>query len=646
MSDAADPISSVREAIEQSDFLRTARGVRGDGGCALALGAIVPRQLARREIEQLEALGNSCADWTRVRVADGFDPRSVRHSSFHGDVVLGRFREPATLGDGVQVPSGVYGSTVADSCVGHNALVRDVGLLARSVVGESARVVRCGSVACDRGTTFGNGQRLPIVMEPGGRDVAVYAELTVAVAAVLARRGARDAIVERYEQAVAEYAAAARCDRGIVERGALVRDTVKVLSVYAGPHAVIDGATAVSDSTILSDSSDPASILTGACVERSIVQWGGRVSTLAVVERAVLAEHCVVERHAKVSASILGPNTAVGGGEISASLVGPFVGFHHQALLIAAFWPEGKGNVSYGANVGSNHTSRAPDQEIWPGEGNFFGLGVNAQFPCDFSAAPYSVFATGITIPPQKIVFPFSLVHHPPARPASAPAGLNELIPAWVLRENAYLLRRNEIKYRQRNRARRTPLELDVFRPSTVDRMRDARSRLEAVTEARDCYSEREIAGLGKNFLTEANRRQAIDAYGFYTEAYALRGLERVLREAAGDPPRPAAVLRAILATPSADATWEHQRRILHDELRLSDPAAALARLPAMLERMARDVERSKAKDDERGARIIDDYAAVHAPAHEDELVRGTWQETRRLQAGIAELLARLGGTP
>jgi hypothetical protein len=40
----------------------------------------------------------------------------------------------------------------------------------------------------------------------------------------------------------------------------------------------------------------------------------------------------------------------------------PFVGFHHQALLIATIWPSGRGNVSHGASVGSNHTGKAPDQ--------------------------------------------------------------------------------------------------------------------------------------------------------------------------------------------------------------------------------------------------------------------------------------------
>lgn len=51
--------------------------------------------------------------------------------------------------------------------------------------------------------------------------------------------------------------------------------------------------------------------------------------------------------------------------------------------------------MGYGANVGSNHTGRAPDQELWPGEGVFFGLGTSIKFPANYVAAQYSVIATG-----------------------------------------------------------------------------------------------------------------------------------------------------------------------------------------------------------------------------------------------------------
>src|SRR4029077_20042916 len=119
--------------------------------------------------------------------------------------------------------------------------------------------------------------------------------------------------------------------------------------------------------------------------------------------------------------------TCVAEGEVTASLVGPFVGFHHQALLIAALWPEGKGNVGYGANVGSNHTSKAPDQEFRAGEGLFLGLGVSIKFPSAFRRAPYSIIACGVNTLPQKVTFPFSLINAPSARWPGISLAYNEI---------------------------------------------------------------------------------------------------------------------------------------------------------------------------------------------------------------------------
>ena len=57
---------------------------------------------------------------------------------------------------------------------------------------------------------------------------------------------------------------------------------------------------------------------------------------------------------------------------------------------------------------------------------------------------------------------------------------------------------------------------------------------------------------------------------------------------------------------------------------------------------VAGDVERSKAKDDERGRRIIPDYSDVHTPAAKDKFVLQTWDESRRLGREVEELIAAL----
>jgi hypothetical protein len=643
---SGDLARKVLQAAAESELVRAAGAVRADGGRRLALGQVKLRRLYAEEVSRLEGLGNTAEDWARVQVADGFDWRRVRRSHFHGDVVLGRFTRHVRLAEGVELPAGVEGGTLANCVIGHDALVRDVRLLANYVVGERAVLLDCGRILCDGPTAFGNGAVLPLGMEGGGRDVAVFAEIDVALAAAVARARSQPAALDQYARAVAEYVRQATAARGVVERSAVVRNTPELRNTYLGPFARVEGATLVADSTALSSEEEPVEIGSGACVSRTLLQWGGRAVTAALVERSVLTEHSHAERHGKVTDSLLGPNTGVGEGEVTACLLGPFVGFHHQALLIAALWPEGKGNISAGVQAGSNHTSRAPDQEFRPGEGAFLGLGAKIKFPADFSRAPYTVIACGVITLPQMLAFPFSLVNLPSVqRPGLSPA-LNEIVPAWLLRDNLFALKRNEGKYRARNRARRTRFDFGVFRPETVDLMRDACRRLEAVSAPRELYTDQDIDGLGKNFLLESNRRPAVDAYRYFVRYYALLGLKDYLDAVRREGQRPAA--DQILSTPSAWQPWEHQRRVLGDELGSADVASCLRLLEGMIEEVAGAVERSRARDDERGVRVIDDYAAVHPPAAQDPFVRQTREEARRLRQEVQELLAawEAGGPP
>jgi hypothetical protein len=633
-------IDTVRAAMAGSELIRAVTSVRADGGLALALSGAETRPLGAEEIVLLEGAGNWSADWSQVRVAEGFDWRRVRHSSFHGQVVLGRFARAVRLGAGVELPSGVFHSTVVNSVIGNDALVRDVKLLANYVIGEAALVSNCGTVATDDRTTFGNGMALPLGLESGGRPVRAYAEISVEVASALALAGAHAPIQEAYNRALADYVVQAGSSRGIIERGAAVCDTPEVRNTYLGPHGQVRGATRVAESTLLSSAEEPVQVLSGSLVHNSLLQWGSRVSALAVVEQSVLTEHAHAERHGKVSGSVVGPNSGVATGEVTASLLGPFVGFHHQALLIAVLWPEGKGNVSQGANVGSNHTSRAPDQECRLGEGMFIGLGANVKFPADFSRAPHSVIACGITTLPQRVLFPFSLINAPSGQwPAVSPA-FNEIVPAWVLAENLYALRRNEAKYRARNKARRSTFSFEVFRPETVDLMRDACRRLEAVATIKEVYTDRDVDGLGKNYLREAHRLRAIEAYRFHVRFHALVGLKTRLHAVLLEKHAPA--VDGLLASPSLDDRWEQQRRILVEDFGARDIGQCLRELPGLFEQVALEVERSKFRDDERGRRIFTDYAEFHAPANQDPFVQQTWAETRRLQAEVSDLLARL----
>src|SRR5262249_34557136 len=148
--------SDIRRAAGRSEFLRALASVRRDGGTGLALGNTPLRPPSPAEVAQLEKQGNTAEDWSRVRVAEGFDPARVRGSKFLGDVVIGALTG-TVLVSGVKLPAGIQDSTVADCVIGAGALVRGVGLLANYVLEPGAVVFDCGRVTCEPPTTFGNG---------------------------------------------------------------------------------------------------------------------------------------------------------------------------------------------------------------------------------------------------------------------------------------------------------------------------------------------------------------------------------------------------------------------------------------------------------------------------------------------------------
>ncbi len=628
-------LTEVESILESSELLQAVKRVKEARLPGRAITEVKGLQA------QLESNGCWSPDWTKVRVAEGFSPRHAFATKFFGEVFLGKFaNETLPVDKGVELTPGVYNSVIVNSVIGDDALIYNVGVLSNYVVGPRAMVLNTQTVSCSGDSAFGNGVEMSIAIETGGREVLTFAELTIPLATQVATSRYNKQLLKEYEEFVKAYVEKATSPRGIIEEGARISNTGKVINTFVGAHAIIDNANKVSDSTLLSSKEEKAEILDGAWVVKSIVQWGSEVASMGIVDSSVLCEHSHVERHGKVTQSILGPNSGIAEGEVTACLCGPFVGFHHQSLLIAALWPEGKGNVGYGANVGSNHTSKAPDQEIWPGEGTFFGLGVNIKFPSNFTRAPYSIIATGVSALPQKVEFPFSLINTPASRIEGISPAYNEIMPAWVLSDQIYMVKRNEGKYMKRNKARRTRFDFEVFRPEIVDGMIEARERLAAIRDPKKVYTESDIKGLGKNYLLEPARLSAIETYTFYIQYYALLGLKKQLEKLLAD--NTANGLRDVLVKPTDNPRWEHERAILQKELAGKSLLDMLRMLAEQQEHIAKDVQVSKEKDDNRGARIIADYGHAHSPAITDSFVKETWEVTRQLRSEVDAILVRI----
>eukprot|EP00123_Amoebidium_parasiticum_P012661 comp21505_c0_seq1/m.29831 comp21505_c0_seq1/g.29831 ORF comp21505_c0_seq1/g.29831 comp21505_c0_seq1/m.29831 type:complete len:650 (-) comp21505_c0_seq1:31-1980(-) len=631
-------ISEVKAALETSQFLKDVEAVKAkfsgaeDGKYRKLIGA---------EKWQMEQQGVRAEDWNKVLVTHDFESARVQNCTLQGNIRLGNFSGYIHLKRrGIKLPAGVYNCDLNNVTVEDGALVSRVSLISNCFIGHDACVMGCGEVTCTGDTSFGNGIELPLAIETGGRDTGMYAEMTVAAAAGVASNRSDKKGLSEYKDTLKEYVAKATSPVSIIGWGARVMHTPKVTNVYMGPGAIIDSAVCVNNVTMLSTLEECSMILAGCEAKNTLMQWGSTLEGVSMTSNALLCEYSTVIHHGKVGDSIIGPNSLVSEGECTAALCGPFVMLEHQALLIACFWPQGKGSLGYGANVGSNHTSKAPDQELWSGEGTFYGLGCCIKYPTDLTQAAYSVVGSGAITLPQKFCFPFSLISSPAANIAGISPAFNEVTPAWSLSHNIETLRRNENRMIKTNRAVRQKFTFDVLRPETVDQMIEARDVLKSAagkatlhTETGEAvYTEKQAPGLGKNYMRECKRIAGVEVYTFYIQYYCLMGMYEQLK---GGAP-----IETVLSDEVDKHFWAHQRPTLSKELPGVGVRELLKMLLGMKAKITSDVRASKEVDDVLGRAVISDYEEAHRPAHADPFVVESEQRMAEVAKDVETWLA------
>jgi hypothetical protein len=589
--------------VLSSELLNHVKHLRSQLAEGSALFGSQIRPLTGLEVAALEAEGNRCRDWSRVLAGPGFQLGQIRSNRFSGRVVLGDFAQAG----------GVFDSGLEDVEVGSGALVDHCLQIRRTLV-EAGADVKGSWLDCSQPTSYGLGTEINAGLETPGREIQLWDEMNLNTAqAYLEDLGLR--------REVEALAAEVRFAFSVVCAGVRVIHCPRLDRVWLGPGTLVQGALKLENCAALGNLEEPVTLGTGIQVMDAIFQAGVQIESGAQVSSSVFLEWSGAQRQALVTLSLIGPNTVVGGGEVTASFLGPFVGFHHQSLLIAAWWPEGRGNIGYGANIGSNHTSRSPDQEIRPGEGTFFGLATAVKFPANYQDSPYSILASGVVTLPQKLSLPFSLILDEPLDSPET-RGLNRVIPGWVLKENVYLLLRNEMKFVSRSKARRHQFDFRIFRPEIVEKLWRSRVELVNIPE-RPVHTKHNFPPVGKNYLLEVDRLEAIRVYLEFLKYGTLKLFaEQVLDHVAC----PEEWLQGMFRRLNFDyfSTSENLDHYLELEQKLHDSSV-----------------RAKTKDNLRGAEIIPDYAQFHVPAEEDAFLVTKRQQIETLHRKVEAFKAK-----
>lgn len=588
----------LKKVLKASDLSSLAENFR-----AIKASVAKLRNLTAEEVTILEKNGNRCEDWNRVLVEPNFDPARVQRSVFMGDVRLPAFYGTLLLPGDVSFPTGIYDSLV-HNCIVENALVYKVSMLSNVLVRSSAVVHNVGTLVSSGKINFMIGSTMSVGNEMGGRELFVFPDITMDLVEAQLFHKAESDVQQSFEEQLKNFREEISLPFGVVGKGAVVSNTNIVRNSWIGAHARVEGAAKIRNTIILSSLEESTHIYDSVIIENSDLQMGVKVHTGAEVQRSVLMSRSKVGCKAIVKSSIVAPCCHIEEGEVNSSYMGPLTQMHHHSLLIAALWPEGCGNLGYGANVGSNHTGRMPDQEIMPGQGMFFGLGVNVKFPANYRESPFTLIASGVTTMPQRVKFPFSLIRSGDPQLMGVPARLNEILPAWNYARNAYALDRNIYKYAQRGKGALPNSYFSLYGAETVHYAFDAYCRLQ-VNQVQDVYTKEHIDGLGENFLRERVRQKALKTYGEYLERYVLDQMIALVENDASLALQPPRELRRLL---SGDLNREVSRVVpmpaTFDEL--------VKRYRTLEKEWFDSVAHGLDKDIARGKEIFDDYESAH----------------------------------
>jgi len=539
------------------------------------------------QIFLLEAQGNRSSNWGGVKLlcpaGVSFDAslEKIRGCYFSGNIFIGLFVKTTTMQGGVTVMAGLYNSNFSGNCVlSDNCYVWNTAMLMNVYVGRNTCIVGCGNVIGEGHTSFGTQRTITVGPDralsanpanpgnPTRRDVLLnirssYSDVCGSVFLKAAKSDGSDELdkddVVLPSQSGSSMSMSAplaglagalpkvkrakynRNDAYVRYDMSIICDDVELTSCCMVRNSFIGSYCKIKDSTINSSTALAHCEISSVNIVDAVLHQSCKVTTGAQLNGVLMFPHSSVTCNAKVTDSVLGPDSSVSVGECKNSLLGPLVGFHHQALLVSTAWAMGRGNIAYGGMVGANHTSRRDDQECFPGEGCFFGMGASVKFPFNCLASPYSVVAANTVCQAQKISFPFSLVgspQHPYPAGQNIAQTMSCLKPGWVLASNPYFIERSMNKFSRRRRSDyRT--DLPIFRPSVVEMVSDARNRLlkfkeshmqshgrGMVVQLTGLYlTERQVAGAGQCVILGADIDAAIDAYTLFLHRYALHGL-------------------------------------------------------------------------------------------------------------------------
>ena len=295
------------------------------------------RQLTIEEQTQLIKQGCTATDWAAVEVVENFITEYVRNVAFSGRVRLGCFERTYVQSGGFEVHSGVYHARLHNVTIGDDCYIDRIhNYIANYEIGNNVFIENTNLIVVDGETSFGNGVRVPVMNESGGREVPIYDNLSAHLAYILTLyRHERELIVE-LERLIANYVEKQKSEVGKIGNNVRIVNCGTIKNVRIGECATLGGVSKLKNGSINSNCCAPVHIGSGVKCNDFILCSGVDITDSTLVSRCFIGQGTVMGKHYSALDSLFFSNCQGFHGEATSIFAGPYTVSHHKSSLLIA----------------------------------------------------------------------------------------------------------------------------------------------------------------------------------------------------------------------------------------------------------------------------------------------------------------------
>jgi carbonic anhydrase/acetyltransferase-like protein (isoleucine patch superfamily) len=295
------------------------------------------RSLSIGEIRGLEASGCRSNSWESVFVKEPFNAERIQNVTFSGTVRLGHFNGTARERCGLPLLHGIKNAHIHNCTIGDNVTITDItGFIANYDIGEGVVIRNCGHISTEGRTSFGNGTRVAVLNETGGREVPIWDRLTSHMAYIITLYRHRPAAIEVIEKLIGDYTEQVKSDRGEIGAGSYIAGCGTIKNVRVGNGAVIEDVSRLAEGSVNSTFKDPVFIGNDVIMDHFIICSGSKVNDAAVIDKCFIGQGCTLSKQYSAENSLFFANCGGYHGEACSIFAGPFTVTHHKSTLLIA----------------------------------------------------------------------------------------------------------------------------------------------------------------------------------------------------------------------------------------------------------------------------------------------------------------------